>query len=228
VLTGGDASWIAEQPDDRISHGVPAPAEYRVENGTPVAAAGGLQFAWHEAAVVDFYTDSELRVPFTGVIRDGSAVGDDGQTFTALWGNAAESGAPLTTLAFQRGFGFTNAIAGEYIVILGVLLFAISTAISWSYYGDRCANYLFGKKAIIPYRIMYVIMHFVGAVATLDLIWRVGDVFLGVVILPNLLALLILSPKVVELTKSYFDRKPWIENAAAHRRAVEARRRRRE
>ena len=226
TFTGGDASWVLEQTDGRVSHGVPAPAELRIENGVPVAAAGSPQFAWHEAAVADFYTDSEMRAPFTGVIRGGSAIGDDGQTFSTLWGNAAESGAPLTTLAFQRGFGFTNAIAGEYIVILGVLLFAISTAISWSYYGDRCANYLFGKKAVIPYRIIYVVMHFVGAVATLDVIWRLGDVFLGVVILPNLLALLILSPKIVELTKSYFDRKPWVENAAVHKRAAEAKRRR--
>ena len=64
-------------------------------------------------------------------------------------------------------------------------------------------------------------MHFVGAVVPLAAIWALGDVFLGVVILPNLLALILLSPKVKDLTKSYFDRKPWIENEDAHRRAVE-------
>ncbi len=226
TLVGGDASWVQAMPDGRIRQGAPAPAEYRIENGAPVAAEGSPQFSWHEAAVADFYTDAEMRRPFTGFIRGNTAIADDGQSYTSLWGNAAESGAPLTTLAFKRGFGFTNAIAGVYIVILGVLLFAISTAISWSYYGDRCANYLFGKRAILPYRMVYVVMHFVGAVATLDVIWRLGDVFLGIVILPNLLALLILSPKIIELTKSYFDRKPWVENAEAHRRAVEARRNR--
>jgi hypothetical protein len=103
-----------------------------------------------------------------------------------------------------------------WIVLLGVLLFAISTAIAWSYYGDRCANYLFGVKAVLPYRIVYVVMHFVGAVAPLASIWALGDVFLGFVIFPNLLALLLLSPKVAELTKSYFERRPWEENARVH------------
>jgi AGCS family alanine or glycine:cation symporter len=225
TLTGGDSSWVIELADGGVDHGADAPAEFRIVNGAAATAAGSPRFAWHEAAVADFFTDSQMSVPFTGVIRGGSAVADDGRTYASLWGNAAESGAPLTTLAFERGFGFSKAIAGDYIVILGVLLFSISTAISWSYYGDRCANYLFGKKAILPYRVIYVIMHFVGAVATLDVIWRLGDVFLGIVILPNLLALLILSPKTLALTKSYFDRKPWIANAEAHRRAVESKRR---
>jgi AGCS family alanine or glycine:cation symporter len=71
---------------------------------------------------------------------------------------------------------------------------------------------------------VYVIMHFVGAVAPLAALWDLGDVFLGIVILPNLLALLLLSPKVVELTKSYFERKPWLENAEVHRRIAEEKR----
>ncbi len=79
-------------------------------------------------------------------------------------------------------------------------------------------------SAIIPYRIVYVVMHFVGAVAPLAALWNLGDVFLGIVILPNLIALVLLAPKVAELTRSYFARQPWVENAAAHRRAVAARR----
>ena len=223
-ISGGDASWIVAQEDGRIRQGEAPPAEFRVDNGVPAAAPGQPRYAWHEAAVDAFYTDPAQTQPFSGVIRgpEGRAVGDDGQVYTTLYGNAAESGAPLTTMAFEQGFGFTRAIAGDYIVILGVLLFAISTAISWSYYGDRCANYLFGKRAVIPYRIVYVLMHFIGAVATLDMIWRLGDVFLGVVILPNLLALLILSPKVAQLTRSYFERKPWLDNEAVHRQLKEA------
>jgi AGCS family alanine or glycine:cation symporter len=222
-LTGGDSSWVLEDASGGIEQGAAPAQEMRVNNGVAVAAAGQSRYAWHEAAVEEFFVDAEQTRPFNGVIRgaEGRAIGDDGQEYTTLYGNAAENGAPLTTLAFQRGFGFTRAIAGEYIVILGVLLFAVSTAISWSYYGDRCANYLFGPRAVIPYRIVYVIMHFVGAVATLDLIWRLGDVFLGIVILPNLLALLILSPKVLELTKRSLDRRPWDENADVHRRIDE-------
>ncbi len=75
----------------------------------------------------------------------------------------------------------------------------------------------------MPYRMVYVGMHFIGAVAPLASIWALGDVFLGVVIFPNLLALLLLSGKVKELTDSYFERRPWEENAEVHRRLKEDR-----
>ena len=138
---------------------------------------------------------------------------------TSLYGLAAESGAPLTMLAFQRGL---PGEFGHFIVLISVFLFAVSTAIAWSYYGDRCANYLFGTRMVFPYKIAFLMMHFVGAVLTLSVAWTLGDVFLGIVILPNLLALLLLSPKVVELTKSYFQRKPWIENREVHRKITES------
>ena len=64
----------------------------------------------------------------------------------------------------------------------------------------------------MPYKFVFVAMHFVGAVLPLAVIWDFGDIFLGIVILPNLIALILLSPKLVELTNSYFERKPWIEN----------------
>jgi AGCS family alanine or glycine:cation symporter len=70
-------------------------------------------------------------------------------------------------------------------------------------------NYLFGPKAILPYKILFVIMHFVGAVFALSTVWTLGDVALGMVTFPNLIALLLLSGVVVKLTKSYFERKPW-------------------
>lgn len=176
--------------------------------------------AWHEVALTELYEDAEMTQPFSGSIdpRRGVATSADGEEFTTLWGPAVESGAPLTMLGFEHGLPGTW---GDFIVLLSVALFAISTAISWSYYGDRCAYYLFGKSAIVPYKVVYVIMHFIGAVVPLAAIWALGDVFLGVVILPNLLALILLSPKVKELTDSYFARKPWIENYEAHKRARE-------
>jgi AGCS family alanine or glycine:cation symporter len=108
-------------------------------------------------------------------------------------------------------------------VIFGVLLFAISTAISWSYYGDRCANYLFGHRAVLPYKIVFVIMHFVGAMVALSVIWDLADVALSIVIWPNLIALLLLAPVVVSETRSYFERKPWIENAEKRQRTRQGR-----
>ena len=90
-----------------------------------------------------------------------------------------------------------------------VVLFALSTAISWSYYGDRCVNYVFGKAGIIPYKVVYLGFHYIGATASLGVIWDMGDVALSLVTLPNLLALLLLSGVIVNETKSYFERKPW-------------------
>ena len=115
--------------------------------------------------------------------------------------------------AFSRGL---PGRWGNYIVLISTILFAVSTAISWSYYGDRCANYLFGPKAILPYKFIYVAMHFMGAVVPLAVVWAMGDIALSIVIIPNLIALLFLAPKVVEMTRSYFERRPWEENARAH------------
>jgi alanine or glycine:cation symporter, AGCS family len=217
VIGSGDVTWVADRPDGSIDRSAPAPGEFRIENGTPVVTSPtDSRFGWHDVRVDRFFTDAAQTQPFSGTISGGEALGTDGQRYTSLYGDAVETGAPLTMLGFQVGLPGTF---GQYIVILGVLLFAISTAISWSYYGDRCANYVFGPRAIMPYRIIFVVMHFVGAVASLDAIWALGDVFLSIVIFPNLIALLLLSGKAVEMTDSYFERKPWIENAEAHERA---------
>ena len=221
ALSSGDISYRAEFEDGRI-RAVPAPAEIVVQEGRPVALGDDARLSWHEVPVEQFYVDAAQTVPFTGVIRpaQGTAVAADGTTYSRLWGDAVETGAPLTALGFQRGL---PGEWGNYIVLISVLLFAISTAISWSYYGDRCANYLFGPKAILPYKMAFVLLHFVGAVLPLTVIWDLGDVFLGMVIIPNLIAVIVLSPKVVAMTKSYFERKPWIANEEAHRRYVEDR-----
>ncbi len=111
-------------------------------------------------------------------------------------------------LGFRRGLAGIGDF-GHYIVLLCVVLFGVSTAISWSYYGDRCANYVLGKGATVPYKLVFVGMHFLGAVVPLSLVWELGDVLLGVVIVPNLIALVLLTPKIKELLDSYFERKPW-------------------
>ena len=206
------------------AQGPHAPQEYRLELS-----------AWNEHEVPEedvtpdiAYLDTEHQVPFSGVIHPytgaegtGIAVADDGTTHASLYGDAVESGAPLTMLGFQRGL---PGQWGRFIVLVSVLLFAVSTAISWSYYGDRCANYLFGPKAILPYKMVYVGMHFFGALVSLQVIWDLGDVALGIVILPNLLALVLLSGKVKDLTNSYFEREPWRENYEVHKQIVEDRR----
>jgi AGCS family alanine or glycine:cation symporter len=218
TLTGGDLAWVSVSNTGNNNTTTNAPAEIRIQDGRHVdTSPGAVQVGWHDVVVDELFVDLEMTQPFSGVVRPGGATGDDGQEYTSLWGEAVESGAPLTMEGFRRGLsGFGSW--GHLIVVISVLLFAISTAIAWSYYGDRCANYLFGARAVLPYKIVFVIMHFVGAVLPLTVIWNLGDIFLAVVIVPNLIALILLAPQVVEETRSYFERKPWLENAEVHKR----------
>jgi AGCS family alanine or glycine:cation symporter len=174
---------------------------------------GAAQVAWHEVAVEELFVDQEMTMSFSGVVypMEARAVTDDGREVEGLWGMAPENGAPLTMLGFQRGLSPLGDW-GHYIVLFCVMLFAISTAISWSYYGDRSARYLLGPKAVLPYKILFVGAHFLGAVVPLAVAWGLGDVLLAIVIFPNLIALILLAPKVVEVTNSYFQRQPWVEN----------------
>lgn len=209
---GGDSAYVLA--DAAGFDSVDPPAEIEVVRGEQ---RGSHRLAWHEVPVIGLSVDPDLGDSFTGRIvpAENVAIGVDGTRYESLHGLAMENGAPLTMLAFQKGL---PGQWGRFIVIISVLLFAVSTAISWSYYGDRCANYLFGRKAIVPYKILFVLMHFVGSMATLSVIWTMGDVALGIVILPNLLALVLLSGKVKGMTDSYFQRQPWVENAEVHRK----------
>ena len=94
---------------------------------------------------------------------------------------------------------------GYLIVTIGVVLFGISTAISWSYYGDRAIVYLLGTNYVFPYKIVFVIMNFLGAVFSLEIVWNFGDSALGLMALPNLIALIFLSRKVTKMTNEYFS-----------------------
>ena len=121
---------------------------------------------------------------------------------TGEWTGIADSSV-LTKNAFNAGIPYVGGV----IVAIGLILFAISTAISWSYYGNRCAEYLFGPRAILPYRWLYVISLFVGAVVQLEFVWNFSDITLGLMAIPNLIAIVALSGVVISLTKDYFSRK---------------------
>ncbi len=228
-LTGGDLSYITRSADGARRVLTPT-APIRIINGVPAdSSPGAPRVAWHEVEVGPLHVDRDKTVRFNGTITPargglpGGATADDGTQYNVVFADAAESGAPLTAWAFRKGL---PGEWGNIIVLVSVLLFAVSTAISWSYYGDRCANYLFGPRAIMPYKALFIGMHFFGAVVSLQVIWTLGDVALAIVILPNLLALILLSREVVEMTNSYFERRAWESNVEAHRRAVEERRRR--
>lgn len=114
------------------------------------------------------------------------------------------TGAELTSVSFTEGLG---SVAGEYIVSIGLALFAYSTLLGWSYYGEKSIEYLAGEKAIKPYRIIFTLFVGVGAVVNLDLVWGVADIFNGLMAFPNLIALLALTPVIVNETKKYFEEK---------------------
>ncbi len=118
---------------------------------------------------------------------------------TGTW-NSGETGASLTTTAFQAGF-----TGGKYVVTIGLVLFAYSTILGWCYYGEKSIEYLFGERVIMPYRIIFVLFVGIGAVAKLDLVWSLSDVFNGMMAIPNLIGLLILSPVIVKETRDYFE-----------------------
>lgn len=110
----------------------------------------------------------------------------------------------LTAYAFKQGLSWLFSY-GDKIVTLSVLLFAVSTAISWSYYGERASNYLFGKKATLPYKWVYIVFVFIGAIAELEAIWAFGDAALGFMTFPNLIGIILLSGTLKKLTKEYFS-----------------------
>ncbi|NQL62424.1 sodium:alanine symporter family protein [Streptococcus suis] len=122
---------------------------------------------------------------------------------TGKWTVEGLAGAPLTQSAFSTVFGNPGALA----LTISLVLFAYTTILGWSYYGERCVEYLMGTKAIIPYRILFVIMVALGGFLKLDLIWIIADIVNGLMALPNLIALLALSPIIIKETREYFKEK---------------------
>ncbi|HEM3427852.1 MULTISPECIES: alanine/glycine:cation symporter family protein [Streptococcus] len=122
---------------------------------------------------------------------------------TGQWSVEGLEGAPLTQAAFATVFGNTGSIA----LTISLVLFAFTTILGWSYYGERCIEFLFGTKSILPYRLLFVAMVALGGFLKLDLIWTIADIVNGLMALPNLIALLALSPVIIKETRQYFAKK---------------------
>lgn len=112
----------------------------------------------------------------------------------------------LTSFAFKEGLSWLFAY-GDKIITFAVVLFAVSTAISWSFYGDRSIVYLFGEKAVLPYKWVFVLFIFIGGIAQLEAIWAFGDAALGFMTIPNLLSIILLSGALKRTTRKYFSQK---------------------
>lgn len=126
---------------------------------------------------------------------------------SGLWTGVDETGAQytgttLSALAFDHGL----PLYGQYVVGFGIIFFAFSTILAWSYYGDRSAEYLFGRKAVLPYRWLWVIIVPIGATSHLDFVWNLSDAANGLMAIPNLIALIGLSGVAAAEMKAYFAR----------------------
>ena len=117
-------------------------------------------------------------------------------------GKSLVHSAPLTAVAFTRSF---FGEYGKYIVSIGLLLFAFSTAISWSYYGDRAMTYLFGPKSVNYYRIVYVGAFFIASFADTTIIWTLSGITIAVMTLPNLFGIIMLRKDMKQTISEYWD-----------------------
>lgn len=117
--------------------------------------------------------------------------------------NGAVAGADLTTIAFEAGLPI--AVVGKFIVNIGLIFFAFTTILGWNYYGERCTEYLFGVKAIMPYRIIYIILVAIGPFLPLELIFIIADIVNGCMAFPNLIALIGLRKVIVQETEDFFS-----------------------
>ena len=137
--------------------------------------------------------------PFTGVVEvESGRLATEG---IDLRGRSLLHSVPLTAEAFKRSF-FGHY--GQYAVTLGLVLFAFSTAIAWSYYGDRAVTYLFGVRAVTPYRILYVAGFFTATIADTSLVWLISAVTLALMTIPNLVALLLGAKEIKALIDGYW------------------------
>ncbi|WP_334031242.1 alanine/glycine:cation symporter family protein [Alteromonas sp. P256] len=170
-----------------------------VVNGTAVSGDFTLINSRSVAEDVKYSVGSEDLFTGTLKIEDGKPLKEN----LEVSGKSLVHSAALTTIAFTRGF-FGDF--GQYIVSVGLLLFAFSTAIAWSYYGDRAMTYLLGPRSVMPYRVIYVAGFVWAAFSDTTLVWALSAVAIVVMTLPNLFGILMLSKEMKETVNDYWSR----------------------
>lgn len=171
------------------------------------------------------FVDSDFTIIHNRSVGEDVTVRQDGELFSGtvsvvegelasnvdLYGVSLIHSVKLTAQAFKRGvFGES----GQYAVTISLVLFAFSTALAWSYYGDRAILYLFGPKALLPYRIIYCGAFLVGSVLDTTLIWKIAAVFVVLMALPNLFGITILSREMKTTTQAFMSRDPSVAKNA--------------
>ena len=140
-------------------------------------------------------------VPLSGTLRVTEGRLDDADVEVS--GMSLIHSVPLTTVAFTRGY-FGDY--GQYVVSIGLMLFAFSTAIAWSYYGDRAMTYLLGPKSVMPYRIVYVAGFFYAAYADTTIIWNLALITIVLMTVPNLFGLLFMHKEMKQTVTDYWEK----------------------
>ncbi|MFM8354368.1 MAG: alanine/glycine:cation symporter family protein [Gammaproteobacteria bacterium] len=169
-----------------------------VSNG--VAVSGDFTVI-HNRSIAEDVRFSSAGTPYTGTLEVA-----DGRLQTRnieISGLSLLHSVPLTVEAFKRSF---LGAFGQYAVTISLVLFTFSTALAWSYYGDRAITYLIGARAVLPYRLLYVVGFFVATIVDTSIVWLVSAVTLALMTLPNLIGLLLMRREIKALTRDYWGR----------------------
>lgn len=174
--------------------------EIQVLNGT--ATTGGFTLMNSRSFAENVtYSVGETDFPFTGTLKvdNGALV----KPSIIVEGKSLVHSANLTAIAFTRGY---FGEFGKYIVSIGLLLFAFSTAIAWSYYGDRAMTYLLGPRSVMPYRVIYCAGFFWAAISDTTLVWALSAVAIVVMTLPNLFGIMMLRKEMKDSMNEYWEK----------------------
>lgn len=162
-----------------------------------VAAAAQTRNPVRQALVsaTGTFWDTVVLCAITGLVLVSTIIANPNVTAD---GGGAIDGAVLTSAAFNQ-----IPVIGPAVLTFGLITFAFSAIIGWSYYGERCAEYLFGKSIIIPYKVVYVFTTFIGAIMSLGIVWNIADALNALMAIPNLICILLLSGVIAKETKYY-------------------------
>ncbi len=157
-----------------------------------VASAAQSRNAVRQAMISSTGTfwDTVVVCLMTGLVLVSSIIKNPNMSFS--------DGGGLTYMAFQQ-----IPYIGTPILVVGIVAFAYSTILGWSYYGERCVEYLFGRKGMIPYKLIFIFVLLVAPIIALDMVWTLSDIFNALMAIPNLIAVLLLSGLVVKETNYY-------------------------
>lgn len=197
-LNGVDAETVTL---DGVSYDVAvverATGDFAIDDGR--LAGDGLTVLHKRSIAEDVRFLTAKGAPFTGIVElDDGALATPGIT---LQGKSLVHSVRLTSEAFKRSF---FGAYGQYAVTVGLVLFAFSTAIAWSYYGDRAITYLFGTAWVMPYRAVYVVAFFLATILDTSLVWLVSAVTLALMALPNLIGIVLLCREMKAAVRDYW------------------------